>query len=257
MFDNTVEFCQQYLDHLKDLLIHVKTDRQIESSGHVTRIDASRGIDLVKAIKATKGKGNTSFTITGWEFELDSEIFCGPRGTTKLVFGGTIAIQNGRLKNQSFAVCITFEPKEQVGEPICSLHACHPINKTECEVVRRFHFDLDFDLEKRDRPLSHLQYGGKFDQSHMQTENTINYRLFKAIDSPRLPIPPYDPVLILDMFLKQCSTRQGGSLRSSKWQSLVKTSEELFLKRYFDAANKHLNKASRTSLYDALCLPIQ
>lgn len=255
MFNNDANFCKSYLSQLKKFFELIKSDNQIRALNSDIGNQAATKYSLVSNA-LSRSLQNIEVNISpGWEFELNNNKFCGPVGVTKLVFGGYLVITNGVLARQSFVISITFEPAQDVCEQLSEKHSCHPIQKGEREVVRRFHFDLDFTLQEPDRPISHLQYGGKFQEKYLTDPKNMKYRLFHTIDHPRLPIPPYDPVLLLDMFISQFSTRLGGGLRDRKWGNLVKESEKLFLKDYFTHAANHLNGNNQLRLLETFYPP--
>ena len=151
-------------------------------------------------------------------------------------------------------MCLIHSPYEDPDTTKCQEYASIETPCGESEIVRRFHFDIDLELDKQDRPISHLQYGGDFSSNHVNHNQQINYRLYKAIDEPRLPSPPYNLTLILDLFLAQFATNASKIRKESRWRNLVKESEEFWLGCYFESIhNSFAGKRSKETLYEHLC----
>lgn len=188
-------------------------------------------------------------------FTVNNDNFCGPLGETKIAIGGFMKSDGDVLYEHSIAVSFIYTPYEDE----CStseMYCCTDLKAASPQIVRRFHFDFDSKLSSEDRPISHLQYGGKFNSQHIGMKPIPEYKLFKAIDHPRLPLPPYDLTLIIDMFLSQIPT-DTGILRESSWPGLISRSEDIWLKTYYEDVLNHMNQSKRrNSTYQHLCKPL-
>lgn len=187
-------------------------------------------------------------------FPIDPRLICSERGRADIFFGGEINFAGRRLKSQALVVTITFRPDANVAASA----GIPAMQGGRNYVVRRFHFDFDSDLIDGDRPVHHLQYGGDFSDIHLNacphSGDGFDYSLMREMDNPRLPIPPADPGSVLDTVLHQF----GGSLQrivvDEKWIELVSSIEKIWIKEYFEAALREINKATRQeTLYKRFC----
>jgi len=191
------------------------------------------------------------------EIELKNKKMCGIKGKTTILLGGSIAVEDDILIDQSLVVSILFTADNDIEEADLITHACYHVRPGIPEIIRRFHFDLDTKLKNNDRPLSHLQYGGKFSTDYIKNGSDVQYNLFKALDHPRIPIPPYDLILIFDMIFDQFEPSDLSSIKienRERWHNLVKTSENLWIVDYFIELANEAGKANREySLYQHMC----
>ncbi len=251
------EQSKSYLKLLINIFQFLATSSEYRRNAYDSIETIQTALSKLKAISATQCE-DWNFSLTpNIEFEISTKSFCGPRGKTHLVIGGQLNVEKGLLKDQSITVCVVSTAESELDEEQKKKHCCGTWNTSLRTVVRRFHFDLDPGQLRRDRPPIHLQYGGKFDSCHLASGFDYNYELFQAIDLPRLPSPPYDFILLLDMLLKQFGVNVSGITQESRWRSLVRCSETLWLLPYFQKITDYLGSADRVnSVYEQLCEPI-
>jgi hypothetical protein len=144
-----------------------------------------------------------------------------------LLLGGKIEVRNCRFWFYSFALCIV----------------------TNNNIARRFHFDIDTGKGKAIKPKCHMQYGGEA-KHELRYYPTLNYGLEEWMSTPRLPYPPLDIVILIDFLLRQINTPLSQKFaKEPNWTSLVRKSEKLRLKEYYNQIHGHLahsNDNSRT-----------
>lgn len=102
-------------------------------------------------------------------------------------------------------------------------------------VMLRFHIDRrTLDL-KNPEPCYHLHVGGIPDDSE-------NCWIPKQIKEPRFPFPPMDLILLSEFVLVNFFPIESKDLREKpEWKSLVKKSQEIFIRPYFTECVKFLN----------------
>lgn len=246
-----------YLILLINVFEFLATSPDIRRCAHGSIETIGKALSELKGIKSSR-REDWRFSLTpNIEFEISKNAFCGPPGRTHLVIGGQLNVEKGLLKDQSITVCVVTEAESELDEEQKRKHGCGTWDTSVRTVVRRFHFDFDPSQMQKDRPPIHLQYGGKFDPDHLASGFEYNYELFRAIDLPRLPSPPYDFILLLDMLLKQFRVKVSGITQESRWRSLVRTSETLWLLPYFQKITEYLESSDRVnSVYEQLCEPI-
>jgi len=196
---------------------------------------------------ANRRRGFQGFSISldpNWEIPIDPCPILGVKGDAKLVVGGRISVTREPIIEQSIALAILLEAGEHISLP--NNKQSEALGKGDRVLIRRFHFDYDTGLGSPGYPRSHLQYGGKF-SGHIAVPN-VQYRLY-SIDMPRIPFPPFDLVLALDFFLRQFQTPLKDMVEESRWLSLVKTSEHLWLRGYFQEVSDHLAPTERKTTF--------
>ncbi len=111
-------------------------------------------------------------------------------------------------------------------------------------VILRFHFDLKESNGKQLEPKYHFHVGGRC------RTNDENCWLPEQIDIPRFPCPPMDLILICEFLLINFFPKESEQLRKyPEWQSLVRKSQDLFLKPYYeDCKEKYLKDENETLL---------
>lgn len=233
---------KDYISNLQKTFRLFAADQGVRSRCNGMLTSCSKNIDLLSNI----GKSNQSFEISidpNWIIPIENNV-CGINGSTELKVGGYIRIKSGILQDQSINICLLFKPKDDISHE--NSYSTYAMSKDEYEVIRRFHFDYDTALIENDRPRSHMQYGGKY-IDRVADEGKGNYRLMHGLKLPRIPYPPYDITLIIDLFLRQFRTPLKPIIEGNQWRRLVCESERLWLSGYYDEINNHLSSASRTT----------
>ncbi|GAG59979.1 unnamed protein product [marine sediment metagenome] len=108
-------------------------------------------------------------------------------------------------------------------------------------VILRFHFDLKEPNGKQLEPEYHFHVGGRY------RTNDENCWLPEQIDVPRFPYPPMDFILMCEFLLINFFPKESEKLRKKpEWKSLVRKSQDMFLKPYYDICMKYLKDQNET-----------
>jgi len=108
-------------------------------------------------------------------------------------------------------------------------------------VVLRFHFDLRSSDTKQPEPLYHLQIGGK------NPGKDENCWFPEQIDVPRFPYPPMDIILLCEFVLMNFFQEEYETMRKKpEWKGLIKKSQELFQREYFENCYRYINDGNDT-----------
>jgi len=109
-------------------------------------------------------------------------------------------------------------------------------------VILRFHFDKKDPKTTIPEPQFHMQVGG----IHESYENCW---IPKEIKIPRLPFLPLDFILLCEIILVNFFPMESEDLRKKpEWKSLIKKSQEMFLRQYIENCSGYLNNAESTFL---------
>ncbi len=101
--------------------------------------------------------------------------------------------------------------------------------------MKRFHLDLRDKNTRLPEPLYHLHFGGI-------AEDDEYFWVPKTIGEPRFHYFPMDLVLLCEFILMNFFPVESKDLRESpEWKSLVRKSQDLYLKPYVQKLSEHLN----------------
>jgi hypothetical protein len=186
-----------------------------------------------------------------WQFKLtESRDFKNTDG--RAVIGGNVTVSEGNYEQCSFNLSIL-----QRGEPDRDPGERGEINKRLCciedrsdrwNMVRRFHFDMDIGgSDDEAKPVCHLQTGGKMSGSSGIYEELHYCRT--RLKKPRIPHPPMDLALILDMLFSQYSNLQ--PYRDTTWLGFVKRSEYMLWKHFFEGFSGRYTVDNPSDIDDA------
>jgi len=241
-----------YIDHLIDTLeyltLHTIIGRSPDFQDYNMELASTLG--TLRTIKdASRNKWELNFKLVA---ALDSVDLCGQLGETDLFLGADIKSDEDTRINQSIGAWLIYNPMEPVLQS--NSHGMAQMESDEHSVYRKFHFDHDMTLEENADchwPWTHLQYGGKCKKDLLPYEaNKIKYNLHSCVDFPRLPSPPYDFVLIFDLFTRQFKSELSQIHLESKWKKLVKKSEWLWLEKYYQTINDYFVQTRPETLYE-------
>jgi len=156
------------------------------------------------------------------------------------LIGGIVRVVDGCLSEYSFTLCLVLEDNLRGGVTAsrhCNIPSCCLGGRGDMRrIVRKFHFDINTG-DQCDRPTFHFQYGGEFKEKTFY--ELLHYCLDHGIEKPRLPYPPFDFVLILDLLIEQFDNLK--SLDGTDWRSLVKDSQEILLRGYYTGAYNYFS----------------
>lgn len=168
-----------------------------------------------------------------------------------LLIGGQIEGVGNQITRSSFSVCITFrtsklptleESARTTNAPSCCLSKYCGKRR----VVRRFHFD--FQPGDRGKPISHLQYGGKFPETSHHSD--CHYCLESFLERPRFHYLPMDLVLLLDVMIREFKTPLQQWTQEKCWKGLVLQSQKLWWQNYWDRWIRCLNNLGSHTFHE-------
>ncbi|MEZ3145548.1 hypothetical protein [Halobaculum sp. MBLA0143] len=208
-----------------------------------------------------------------WQFELDPpwEVVLGEvddsrdetgvqrpdfenaRGYAQI--SGEVRVADGEFEQYSFSLCLLSQERTErrsassTDDEACP--CCWNGTDRRWRVARRLHFDID--VGKNDdepKPMAHLQVGGETPRTSINyTEEEYHY-CDSPLDKPRIPFPPTDPVILLNMLIQQypgISSADGES-----WRGKVRESEKVLRKDYDKFVGGVYSRESRDTLLSYL-----
>ncbi|SMO70091.1 hypothetical protein SAMN06264867_106228 [Halorubrum cibi] len=171
------------------------------------------------------------------------------------VVGGIIKAEENQFKEYSLHLTLIAHRNSEVrghhaGAPCCWNHGS---DEWKFRVAKRYHFDIDVgDDDTEDKPIAHLQSGGNFKKENLPKEidsDAIHY-CSTPLDKPRLPHPPMDPILVLQLVADQYECPS--DIRSEYWESQIFEAESMLWERYYSRISEHVSNNDRTDLFDSL-----
>lgn len=193
-----------------------------------------------------------------WVFEIGGEVFDAGEARDfsnnkgKAAIGGKISVEDESYQEYSLSLTLLSQEESDapgrevnryLGAPCCWNDG--DVDSTY-RVARRYHFDIDIgDNDDEVKPISHLQNGGKFNSDHLV--GTDPHYCSSALDKPRLPHPPMDPLLILNMIATQYTTLK--KLVQGKWNREVRKAEEELWKPYHTRISGWYSQDSRSETF--------
>jgi hypothetical protein len=241
----------EYLGHLRNALKYFDDNREVAKiPGLKSQVSASR-----RQLYGVNPAEWSLRTEPAWEFPVECPEF--RRGVrARLIFGIDIAVVGNKIAQHVVSFSITTEDdKRQIKELAMDDSCCmRQFSPSKLRVIRRAHFDIDVGSHDDPRPWSHLQIGGR---GPLAPADSIHYCLDPYLDSPRIPMPPMDPVLVLEFLMAQFHVDEFSILpRDGYWLNLVRTSQELWSNRFFESQWQFLSGGGDDrTLYSHVCRP--
>lgn len=197
-----------------------------------------------------------------WYFEapqleipvLDEKLL--PQHPTVLV-GGITKAEGGEVTYSSLSICVTFTTEAASADPSAIAATAGDLNLRSCclpacenkkRIVRRFHFDHQ--PNESNKPPSHLQYGGIFPEN--DTTLGWHYCLEHFLENPRLHYLPMDPVLLLDLVIREFKTPLHKWTQESDWRDLVLKSQNIWWSDYWNWLASHLGKHGGPTFHETI-----
>jgi len=111
-------------------------------------------------------------------------------------------------------------------------------------IIAQYHFDIK--EPDANEPFFHLHFGGKhtLDEMCWYPSN---------IEEPRFPYPPMDIMLLMEFILQNYYPKESNGLRQTpEWKVIIKKSQNIFQKYYFEKCIEFLEKDSSTLMQCSL-----
>ncbi len=168
--------------------------------------------------------------------------------------GGIVRVEDGQFVEYSFSLCIlSQEAEENRSESKVDdeeIPCCWSETDRKWRVARRFHFDIDTGSSGDEgKPVSHMQVGGEVSDKEVYSDysgNTDYHYCDSPLDKPRVPYPPTDPIILLNMVICQYPGVQ--SADQDSWEGVVVDSEELLREPYHEFVQSVYRESSRGPL---------
>lgn len=236
----------EYADLLRDALAVLARNQDVARRAHeVFRVCNENAVRL-----SSERRDRALFDGFAIEIQLpleDDRICRGSDEAKLLLRFRTRALPRGGF-DQSCTLAIAIKKGTDPAQPGDSCCFSRQDLKDQYVIARHFHFDLDSGLPSRDWPQTHIQYGGRSDRAEP------HYCLHPHLETPRIPYPPFDFILVLDMALTQFRTVLNGFNQEPGWKQVVQRAESFWLREYFRFASEALRSESRArTLYEELC----
>ena len=248
---------EAYLDELARLFRFLSRDGSVQNKYPSIANSANENFEIVQQARRFRDRPATISIAPNWQIPINSEDVCSAPGEATLFIGGEIIFSERCLKRQCITAVITFRTSEN---SVSNTHDL-PLIPGTTYMVRRIHYDFDLDLTNKDRPIQHLQIGGKLDPGYLyeagSLPNPFEHEIFKQLDLPRIPYPITDLASLMEMLLNQFNKDRATFLEESGWIDRVCSMEKIWLKHYYEQALQLINRVERKeTLYTYQCAPI-
>ncbi len=238
----SAEDIEDYKNHLQKAFWHILQDYSIRSATDCSTIAISCG-QIYQKLKTNKSAKYWSFTINPpWIIPIRGSEGYFSANEAYLVIGGEFTVKDFVIVTENYYLTIIRKYNTKELYDSC----CEENNNKKNRIVRRFHFDKCEGASEKHEANNHVHFGGTIEDlesfSHYVGGEGIHYCLDNHLDPPRLPYPPLDFVLIVDLFLHQFQTPISKNfLNTNEWIEIVKKSEDFQLRQYYDAIIKYYN----------------
>jgi len=231
----------QYREHLLASLRFLMTSQSVSS--YARGLATSCGLAFTQLQRS--GSEDWELSMEPWSIELlENPTTRGQEECREIVMAARILAASGELKYQTIPASIIIGPQCFVHQP--PWRAADD-NSGRRVAIRRMHFDYDANVTQWSR--SHLQIGGN--PAELATLGKYHFAMSEDPSEPRIPYPIYDWIIVLDLMLREFATNLTLP-QEPAWRALVRRSEELLLRPYFQRVHDHLQSSSDQPLADFL-----
>lgn len=191
-----------------------------------------------------------------WSFQLEPYLvfnlkskrdFSDGRGQARL--GGNIVVQDGEYQNFSSSLILAIQHPENEDEDLpAGLNHCCVDNAAEeissrhtfYHILERIHWDIGTgDEQDKNKPVSHVKIGGELGSPAFDTDCEQWHYCPNHLDKPRIPHPPMDPILVLNMIIEQYDSPE--SFNQHQWAGIVSEGESILWNPYYEATHGMAN----------------
>lgn len=177
-------------------------------------------------------------TEDNWEINLDPFLVFNlqsdrdfPDGNGQARLGANIRVNDGEYEMFSSTLVIVFDTSDSNTQSLS--HCCMNAESSDLQVLERIHWDIDTGSGDETKPICHLQVGGNLSPSAFTPDEDYHY-CTNGLDKPRIPHPPMDPILILNLLIDQYHSLE--SFEQTRWTGIVRTGESILWEPYFTSA---------------------
>lgn len=191
-------------------------------------------------------------SVDSWELSFDPFLIFDlsssrdyPNGNGQARLGTHIKVKDGEY--EMFSSTLLLAIKQEGHDPPTELDYCCIDRATRDEswktlyhVLEQIHWDFDTGRESDElKPACHFQIGGKIPDEAFDSDYEEYHYCSNGLDKPRIPHPPMDPILILNMLVDQYESLE--SFNQYEWTGMVKQGEETLWNPYFNATYGMIN----------------
>jgi hypothetical protein len=239
--------CINYKKHLENVFHYLSYNPDIANGCPKVSEYASQAC---KRLQLQKDPCNWELKIGPWHIPISDEDdnFYGQNAFLSLY--GLVKAENSKLVALSFSAGIFLPTRSIIGK---NCKCSRKNQKTAARLVRLFRFERGIGNAKTAETGVHFHYGG------LPDENLASCEFFHCLEywikKPRIPFPPLDFALFLELFFKQFNVGLKEKFFVEPfWVNYVQTSEVFLLKGYYDKIGVYFsqNKGPKT-LLDNLC----
>ncbi|WP_281559098.1 hypothetical protein [Thalassomonas sp. RHCl1] len=239
-------FYEAYKKNLCNFFKFLSADTRVSQALVKTLSEIKTNQQVLQA--ATKSK-KVKVDLPSFEIPLLNSVKCGVDTDSFLSIGGKIEFNEQGIVNQSISACLIIRPHEDT--KVCEKNATGVMKAGNKYIIRRFHFDIDSSQTSKDRPISHVQYGGNIQD---EQKGSSEYQLINSIDLPRIPSFPLDVVQVINFLMDQFDTTLKQQFKLPSWRGIVVDNDAIWKKYFFE---KMISKTSkRKTMYEWACDPI-
>ncbi|MFQ2509634.1 hypothetical protein ACK31R_17495 [Aeromonas caviae] len=239
-------FFSSYKDNMKEFNQFMLSKHEITS---LLGGDTGHMYNNQRVLNSAAKGNNISVEVPSFDLTLLAPIQCGAKTDSYLSIGGYASFNTDGIVEQSISVCIKIRPHTDI-EPNISF-GTGSIESSRQHIIRRFHFDIDSNQKRSDRPISHIQYGGNIKDSQ---KGESSYHLISSIDLPRIPSIPLDIIQVMNFVMLQFENNLTKTFQTPAWRNIVVNNDKIWKKFYFEKLMNSVDK--RKTFYEWSCSPI-
>jgi len=245
----TSTLISDYKKHLMDAFFYIARDPTINKCAGI----AGSSFQVYGKLKSCPNNSWTFQIIPPWIIPIMGKKGYFENDQATLVIGGEISVTDCIFSKYNFFVSIVRNHNNSENDRTYD-SCCEEQKKCVNRIVRRFHFDTGAGKEFTLETNSHIQFGGLCHEKGAVEKyygKPLHYCLDNKLDTPRIPHPPLDIILIFDLIIRQFETAvEREFVEKSEWINLVRGSEDFRLRKYYDQIEKYYkNKTAKHSKY--------
>jgi len=179
-------------------------------------------------------QGLSSQNVNAWELSIEyleipvTDMHYTHHQPTILI-GAVIKGDRDKILYESATLSVTFSTETAANNLYTgdSVSCCYGKLGNKKRIVRHFHFDFQPGVERI--VPSHVQFGGKFNQQgHV---GDCHYCLEHFLEPPRIPIPPVDYIMLIDLAIREFETDLRAIADDRNWRAIVEDSNAIWSNR--------------------------
>lgn len=232
-----------YKRHLKTFFEYLTRNGDVaEGCYQICRYAGS----VLKRIERQKDDDNWSLMIDPWIMPISNRDDNFGTRTACITIYGKVSAKDSKITEISFTAGIILNPPKETDKKTC----CDNLNRDSYRIARLFRFEVGEGDKTSAEPCSHMHYGGLPHRELVQ--KPFHSCLEDWIEKPRIPLPPYDFVLLFELFLRQFDLGIRRKLFEEPfWCNCIRKSERMIWTKYYGNARARVD--GKGTLLDRLC----